>query len=149
MARESVALIGDWPEANRIFRGLYVKMKRAGKESLREEAKLAARRIKANLKAGRYKFTPLAPGTTARRTNPDGPILIDTARMVNAIEAFEISSRNWGVGSRDLEMAQRMAAHEFGTSRIPQRPFLRVEITRIQSEGLKKIQKAFEEVLYR
>ena len=141
-----IYLEGDWEEADRILTGLPVKLKRAAHRGLADEARLLRLRVQRNIRAQRYPHVPLSPMTVRKKGHDT--ILIHKGDMVDAIDDFRMSDGRWGVGIQHNEKeAAKLAAHEYGTTKTPARPTLRVEMERMRSGGLKDLRSSLRSVL--
>jgi HK97 gp10 family phage protein len=87
-------------------------------EALTEVAILYQTEAKRVLGTYDYGWAPLKEATVARKTTGDSPLL-ETGALRDSIE-YSVTDHKASIGSDD----PKAEWHEFGTSRIPPRPFI-------------------------
>ena len=139
--------VGDWARAKIVLDRLIMfspKVSAAIKVEAHQLKNEIHRGLWSSVYDRAFNWKPLS-GTTKRfRQNIGNPTLIDTGDYVNAIRVISLGNpiigsgrQVWGVGvskSRRNRDGERIAdiglKHEFGTPKIPARPFWRHEYTR-------------------
>jgi phage gpG-like protein len=97
-------------------------------EGLEKACELLEEEAKRVLGTYDYGWPPLQPETIARKTTGDSPLL-ETGELRDSIEHVLGHGEAW-VGSNN----EKALWHEFGTSRVPPRPFFQGAINAKQTE---------------
>lgn len=123
----SSKLYGDWSKVSKMFNNLDTDLKKSSTQYMEDKSHEVQQAIKDSINNQTGNWEALKPNTVAKKGSTT--ILKDTGELVDSIEVIKQDEDTYlvvpqGTHSSGLTNSELAIIHEYGTDKIPPRPFI-------------------------
>lgn len=146
----SNSITGDWDKIQKFCNSFGKDLEKEGKKYISEQSKMVQQTVQDKIKSGEG-MKALKPSTIAKKGS-DRP-LIETGTLLDSI-SVEINGLSFtvkptGDNPSGLTNEQQAIYHEFGTERIPPRPFMRPSYEEVEPKLKEEISEVVSNIINR
>lgn len=146
----SNSITGDWDKIQKFCSNFGKDLEKEGKKYISEQSKMVQQTVQDKIKSGEG-MKALKPSTIAKKGS-NRP-LIETGTLLDSI-SVEINGLSFtvkptGDNPSGLTNEQQAIYHEFGTERIPPRPFMRPSYEEVEPKLKEEISEVVSNIINR
>lgn len=146
----SNSITGDWDKIQKFCNNFGKDLEKEGKKYISEQSKMVQQTVQDKIKSGEG-MKALKPSTIAKKGS-NRP-LIETGTLLDSI-SVEINGLSFtvkptGDNPSGLTNEQQAIYHEFGTERIPPRPFMRPSYEEVEPKLKEEISEVVSNIINR
>lgn len=146
----SNSITGDWDKIQKFCKDFGKDLEKEGKKYISEQSKMVQQTVQDKIKSGEG-MKALKPSTIAKKGS-NRP-LIETGTLLDSI-SVEINGLSFtvkptGDNPSGLTNEQQAIYHEFGTERIPPRPFMRPSYEEVEPKLKEEISEVVSNIINR
>lgn len=146
----SNSITGDWDKIQKFCKNFGKDLEREGKKYISEQSKMVQQTVQDKIKSGEG-MKALKPGTIAKKGS-NRP-LIETGTLLDSIsveiKGLSFTVKPTGDNPSGLTNEQQAIYHEFGTERIPPRPFMRPSYEEVEPKLKEEISEVVSNIINR
>lgn len=146
----SNSITGDWDKIQKFCKNFGKDLEREGKKYISEQSKMVQQTVQDKIKSGEG-MKALKPSTIAKKGS-NRP-LIETGTLLDSIsveiKGLSFTVKPTGDNPSGLTNEQQAIYHEFGTERIPPRPFMRPSYEEVEPKLKEEISEVVSNIINR
>lgn len=146
----SNSITGDWDKIQKFCKDFGKDLEKEGKKYISEQSKMVQQTVQDKIKSGEG-MKALKPSTIAKKGS-NRP-LIETGTLLDSIsveiKGLSFTVKPTGDNPSGLTNEQQAIYHEFGTERIPPRPFMRPSYEEVEPKLKEEISEVVSNIINR